>query len=60
MTALPKNPEISIIIGFKDWGLDRLSGAVRSVQNSLKGINSEIIISDYGSSSTEGYREALE
>lgn len=51
---------ISVIIGFKDWGLDRLSGAVKSIQRSLGNIPSEVIIADYGSTTTEGYQNELE
>lgn len=52
--------EISIVIGFKDWGLDRLLGSIESIKQSLQQVPSEIIISDYGSEQPEGYKEAIE
>lgn len=42
-------PLVSVIIGFKDWGLERLELSVRSIHDSLADIHHEVIISDYGS-----------
>lgn len=53
-------PELSIVIGFKDWGLDRLCGAVRSISMASKGASVEVVVADYGSEDNCGYREALE
>lgn len=50
---------ISVVIGFKDWGLDRLEGVSKSIISSLSGIPSEVIISDYGSSDNSGFEERL-
>lgn len=41
--------DISVVIGFRDWGLRRIRLAVESLQDSLAGINGEVIISDFGS-----------
>lgn len=42
-------PEISVVIGFRDWGLRRLELATTSIQRSFGEIPGEVIISDYGS-----------
>lgn len=52
--------QISVVVGYKDWGLDRLVGAVRSISESLAGLDGEIIVSDFGSIDSTGYREAIE
>lgn len=41
--------QLSVVIGFRDWGLHRIELAVRSIQESFKFISGEVIISDYGS-----------
>jgi glycosyltransferase involved in cell wall biosynthesis len=48
-------PAASIVIGFRDWGLDRLVTAVRShfVNARLCGIQIEVIVSDYGSKNAD-------
>ena len=53
-------PKLSVVICFKDWGLERLEGATRSVLMSGLGNEVEVIISDYGSANSNGYRERLE
>lgn len=46
--------DISVVIGFRDWGLRRIRLAVESIQNSLASVDGEVIISDFGSdNSTE-------
>lgn len=42
-------PLISVIIGIRDWGTDRLEVAVRSHLSSDLGSDVEVIISDFGS-----------
>lgn len=42
-------PYISVVIGFKNWGLKRLELAVSSIRDSFGNIEGEVIISDYGS-----------
>lgn len=44
------NPRVSVVIGFRDWGLRRVELAVRSIQASFNSVTGEVILSDYGSS----------
>lgn len=46
-------PYISVVIGFKDWGLKRLELAIQSIQDSFGAIPGEVILSDYGSETSE-------
>ncbi|MGP5032908.1 glycosyltransferase family 2 protein [Glutamicibacter arilaitensis] len=41
--------DISVVIGFRDWGAERLNLAVKSVQNSFGSLAGEVILVDYGS-----------
>lgn len=41
--------EVSVVIGFRDWGIDRLRRSVRSIQRAVGGLAAEVLISDYGS-----------
>lgn len=41
--------DVSVVIGFRDWGLRRIRLAVESVKASFGRFNGEVIISDYGS-----------
>lgn len=47
--SLSQMPVVSVIICFKDWGLDRLEMSVQSLFKSFGAIPFEIIVSDYGS-----------
>lgn len=51
-------PEVSVIIGFKDWGLERMELSVRSIHDSLGNIPHEVIIADYGSEDTDAVAES--
>ncbi|MGP5026816.1 glycosyltransferase family 2 protein [Glutamicibacter ardleyensis] len=42
--------DISVVIGFRDWGANRLNLAVKSIQNSFGNLAGEVILVDYGSS----------
>lgn len=53
-------PDLSVIVCFKDWGLERLAGVTRSIKESGLGRRLEIVIADYGSLDSDGYRETLE
>lgn len=44
-----KAVDVSVVIGFRDWGLQRIKLAVESIQQSFGRFNGEVIISDYGS-----------
>lgn len=52
--------EISVVLGYKDWGVWRLVGAVRSLKAALANIESEIIVSDYGSADYIDHKERIE
>lgn len=41
--------DISVVIGFRDWGAQRLNLAVKSVRNSFGSLAGEVILVDYGS-----------
>lgn len=41
--------DVSVVIGFRDWGTRRIRLAVESIQRSFGRFNGEVIISDYGS-----------
>lgn len=45
--------QVSVVIGFRDWGADRIRRSAQSVMDSFDGISAECIISDYGSASPE-------
>lgn len=49
MTSLGIDLDVSVVIGFKDWGLRRIRLAVESIRESFGSRSGEIIISDYGS-----------
>ena len=56
-------PEISIsvVICFRDWGLDRLIAAVRLHRMNIpQDVTHEVIVSDYGSQDPEKVRQAVE
>lgn len=44
--------DISVVIGFKDWGSERLLVSIRSILQSFGTLSGEVIVSDYGSEST--------
>lgn len=52
--------DLSIVIGFKDWGDERIVGAVQSLLNATRNVNAEIIVSDYGSEQPLDSREKIE
>lgn len=41
--------DVSVVIGFKDWGVDRLRLAVETLVGSFGDLAGEVIVSDYGS-----------
>ncbi|KAA2285368.1 glycosyltransferase [Arenimonas fontis] len=51
---------LSVVICFRDWGLDRLALAIRSHRESSLGDAVEIIVSDYGSADVEAVRSVVE
>lgn len=57
---MTKNVDVSVVIGFKDWGVGRLRMAVRTIQESFGTLSGEVIVSDYGSSDFVDTRRAME
>jgi glycosyltransferase involved in cell wall biosynthesis len=51
-------PLLSVVICFRDWGLDRLSAAVRA--HLAQGLPLEVVVSDYGSRDAQEVRDAVE
>jgi GT2 family glycosyltransferase len=53
---------ISVVICFRDWGLDRLMAAIRShfANARICGIDIEVIVSDYGSRNASEVASAVE
>jgi glycosyltransferase involved in cell wall biosynthesis len=57
---MTRNVDVSVVIGFKDWGTGRLRLAVQTIQKSFGSLAGEVIVSDYGSSDFEDTRRAME
>ena len=57
---MTNEPKLSVVVCFKDWGLDRLIGVSKSILSSNLGDQLEIIVADYGSSASQGFRDELE
>lgn len=57
---MTKQVDVSVVIGFKDWGTGRLRMAVQTIQNSFGDLSGEVIVSDYGSADTSETRQAME
>ncbi len=52
--------DISVVIGFKDWGLERLLLSVESILESFGDLVGEVIVSDYGSKDRSQTKNAVE
>lgn len=52
--------DVSVVIGFKDWGLERLELSVNSLHAAFGDLNGEIIISDFGSTDWEPIQKLAE
>lgn len=59
---LVKRPTLSVVICFRDWGLDRLVAAIQShfANADICGIDLEVIVSDYGSRNARDVAYAVE
>ena len=57
---MPSTPDVSVVIGFKDWGLTRLRLAVTTIMGSFGSLKGEVIVSDYGSAEHAETQVALE
>lgn len=53
-------PAMSVVIGFRDWGVERLRRSVSSLHRALGATGGEIIISDYGSADPSASRAVAE
>lgn len=53
-------PDLSVAIGFRDWGVERLRRSVASMASAMGDLHGEIIISDYGSSDPSLSRDVAE
>lgn len=51
---------VSAVLGFKDWGLDRLSMCMESVHRSLANVEHEIVVCDFGSADSDAVRVTVE
>ena len=52
--------EVSVAVGFRDWGVDRVRRCAQSIIAGLEGLRGELIISDYGSAEPEPVRALAE
>ena len=52
-------PRVSVIIGFRDWGVERLRLAVRTQRRSALSADLEVIVVDYGSRDGAVVRRAV-
>ena len=52
--------DLSVVIGFRDWGLKRIELSARSILRSFGSIQGELIISDFGSSNPDENRALAE
>ncbi|MEE1620762.1 glycosyltransferase family 2 protein [Zafaria sp. J156] len=52
-TSSETNVDISVVIGFKDWGLERLQLSLESLTQSFGSAAGEVVVSDYGSTQFE-------
>lgn len=48
-----RDKDVSVVIGFRDWGGERLKLCIESLHSALQGTDYEIIVSDYGSINAE-------
>ncbi len=56
----PRGVDLSVVIGFKDWGVDRLRLAVESLVGSFGDLCGEVIVSDYGSTTCPEVKQVVE
>lgn len=52
--------DVSVVIGFKDWGIERLLLSVSSLVDSFGELRGEVVVSDYGSKDCPGVKEKVE
>ena len=49
--------DVSVVIGFRDWGAERIRRSAHSIIESFGSVQGEVIISDYGSADPEPARQ---
>lgn len=52
--------DVSVVIGFRDWGAERIRRSAQSILTAFDGVRGEVIISDYGSEDPEPTRVIAE
>lgn len=52
--------DVSVVIGFMDWGVERLLLSVSSLVESFGTLTAEVIVSDYGSKECPELRDSIE
>ncbi|MGY5765395.1 glycosyltransferase [Brachybacterium sp. DNPG3] len=57
MTESAARPYASLVVGFKDWGLERLELSLRTIRDALVQTSHEIVIADYGSTDGDAVAE---
>ncbi|MBO1031881.1 glycosyltransferase [Tessaracoccus sp. SD287] len=55
-----QRPDVSVVIGFRDWGTERIRRSAESIRQAFGAASGEIIISDYGSVDPEPARIVAE
>jgi glycosyltransferase involved in cell wall biosynthesis len=60
LQMLDQNKDIAVVIGFRDWGLDRLSVAVSRLSQSSIASAIDIVVSDYGSADALAVDQAVQ
>lgn len=55
-----RSVDVSVVIGFKDWGVDRLTLAVETLLGSFGTLHGEVIVSDYGSRECPDLKQQVE
>lgn len=51
--------DVSVVIGFKDWGRERLQLSLGLLRDAMKGVEGEVIVADYGSEETPSVRDEV-
>lgn len=55
-----EKPVLSVVIGFRDWGTDRVKRSAQSILAAFDGLPGEVVISDYGSVDPQPSRQVAE
>lgn len=52
--------DATVVIGFRDWGIERIRRSAISIRNSFADVTGEVVISDYGSEDATPARQVAE